>query len=47
LNQLLDDDSRFFGARILNGIPVLLVDGDPSADSQRSETHYLRYLDIF
>lgn len=38
LNQLLDDDSRFFAARILNGIPVLLVDGDPSADSQRSET---------
>ena len=46
-NQLLDDDTRYLAARIHNGIPVLLVDGDPSTDSQRSDTHYLKHLDIF
>jgi hypothetical protein len=46
-NQMLDDDTRYLAARIHNGIPVLLVDGDPSIDSQRSDTHYLKHLDIF
>ena len=45
-DQLTEDSSRFYAARILEGIPVLLVDGDPSAISERSETHYLQSLDV-
>jgi hypothetical protein len=45
-DQLIEDSSRFYAARILEGIPVLLVDGDPSAISERSETHYLQSLDV-
>ena len=45
-DQLIEDSSRFYAARILNGIPVLLVDGDPSAISERSETHYLQSLNV-
>lgn len=45
-DQLIDDSSAVFAARVLNGIPILLVDGDPSAVSERSETHYLQSLDV-
>ena len=45
-DQLIEDSSRFYAARILEGIPVLLVDGDPSTISERSETHYLQSLDV-
>ena len=45
-DQLIEDSSRFYAARILEGIPVLLVDGDPSAISERSETHYLQSLSV-
>lgn len=45
-DQLIEDSSRFYAARILEGIPVLLVDGDPSAISERSETHYLQSLAV-
>jgi hypothetical protein len=45
-DQLIEDSSRFYAARILEGIPVLLVDGDPSAISERSETHYLQSLNV-
>ena len=45
-DQLLADSSAFCAARIFDGIPVLLVDGDPSAVSERSETHYLSCLNV-
>lgn len=45
-DQLLDDSSSIFAARVLDGISVLLVDGDPSAARERSETHYLRSLQV-
>jgi hypothetical protein len=45
-DQLFEDSSRFYAARVLEGIPVLLVDGDPSAISERSETHYLQSLAV-
>ncbi len=46
-DQLIEDSSAVFAARVLNGVSVLLVDGDPLATSQRSETHYLRSLNVF
>ncbi|MEZ6096237.1 MAG: BatA domain-containing protein [Pirellulaceae bacterium] len=46
-DQLAEDNMRFFAARVLDNIPVLLVDGDPSAIPERSETHYLKFLDVF
>lgn len=46
-DQLVDDSSAVFASRVLDGVPVLLVDGDPLATSQRSETHYLRSLNVF
>ena len=45
-DQLIEDSQAIFAARVLNGIPILLVDGDPSAVSERSETHYLQSLDV-
>lgn len=45
-DQLIEDSSANCAARILEGVPVLLVDGDPLAISERSETHYLRSLDV-
>ena len=45
-DQLMEDSSAAFAARVLEGIPILLVDGDPSAVSERSETHYLHSLDV-
>ncbi len=45
-DQMIEDSSRFYAARIADGIPVLLVDGDPSAISERSETHYLQSLAV-
>jgi len=43
-DQLIEDSSRFYAARVADGIPILLVDGDPSAIAQRSETYFLRSL---
>ena len=45
-DQLSEDSDRLLAASVIDGISVLLVDGDPSATSQRSETHYLRSLDV-
>jgi hypothetical protein len=45
-DQLLEDSSAMFASRVIDSISVLLVDGDPSASSERSETHYLRALDV-
>jgi len=45
-DQLSEDSTRLLAASVIDGISVFLVDGDPSATSQRSETHYLRSLDV-
>ena len=45
-DQLSEDSVRLLAASVINGTSVLLVDGDPSATSERSETHYLRSLDV-
>ena len=45
-DQLLEDSRYQFASRVKEGISVLLVDGDPSAASERSETHYLRSLQV-
>lgn len=43
---LADDSEAFFAARTLKGIPVLIVDGDPSAVEERSESFYLKTLNL-
>ena len=45
-DQLLDDSVSLYASRVIDGISVLLVDGDPSASSERSETHYLHSLEV-
>ena len=45
-DQLAADSSAYCAAQIFDGIPVLLVDGDPSSVSERSETHYLNSLNV-
>ncbi|MEM7454605.1 MAG: BatA domain-containing protein [Planctomycetota bacterium] len=45
-DQLIDDSSMLFASRVLNGTPVLLVDGHSSGISERSETHYLKALGL-
>ena len=45
-DQLIEDSSGLFASRVIDGISVLLVDGDSSASSERSETHYLNSLSV-
>ena len=45
-DQLLEDSVGYYASRVKDGISVLLVDGDPSSASERSETHYLRSLQV-
>ncbi len=45
-DQLLEDSSAIFAAKVRRGSSVLLIDGDPSASSERSETHYLKSLQV-
>lgn len=40
-NRLLADDARYFAARVVPGVPTLIVDGDPSATYGRSESFFL------
>ncbi len=47
LDVLNLDSQKQLAIRLLDGIPVLLVDGDPSPMPERSETHYLRSLNVF
>ncbi|HTN76519.1 MAG TPA: BatA domain-containing protein [Pirellulaceae bacterium] len=42
-DRLLADSTAFFAARVVRGIPTLIVDGDPSANEQRSESYYLKH----
>ncbi len=46
LDQLMEDSVAYYASRVKEAISVLLVDGDPSASSERSETHYLRSLEV-
>jgi hypothetical protein len=41
-DRLLADSVAYFPARLVRGIPALLIDGDPSADFGRAESFYLR-----
>ena len=41
-DRLAADSVLYFPARIVPGVPVLIVDGDPSADYGRAESFYLR-----
>ncbi|MEM9412563.1 MAG: BatA domain-containing protein, partial [Planctomycetota bacterium] len=45
-DQLINDSKAFCAARIFSGVPILLVDGDPSSVAERSETHYLNSLNV-
>lgn len=45
LDGLKEDSQHFYVGRILNHIPILLVDGDPSSSVVRSETFPLTPLD--
>lgn len=36
------DSKRYYAAKVKRGVSVLLIDGDPSAIEDRSETYYLR-----
>jgi hypothetical protein len=40
-DRLLADSSAYFPARIVRGIPTLIVDGDPSSNEETSESYYL------
>ncbi len=46
VDSLAEDSSGYFAARVMSGIPVLLVDGAPSQDPFKSETHFLRSLEV-
>jgi len=41
-DRLAADSERFFAARIVAGLPVLIVDGAPASIPERSESFYLR-----
>ena len=41
-DRLAEDNTRYFAARVVSGIPTLIVDGDPSAEYGRSEAFYLQ-----
>lgn len=45
-DQLIEDSGAYYASRVSEGVSVLLVDGDPSAISERSETHYLKALGV-
>ena len=41
-DRLPNDSVAYFPARVVRGIPTLIVDGDPSSDFGRAESFYLR-----
>jgi hypothetical protein len=41
-DRLAGDSVAYFPARVVRGIPTLVVDGDPSTDFGRAESFYLR-----
>ncbi len=40
-DRLKVDDVRYHAARVVSGIPALIVDGDPSPEIEKSESFYL------
>lgn len=46
LDYLPADSSHFHAARVLQGIPVLVVDGEPSPNPERSESYFLRRIGV-
>ena len=45
-DSLIEDSEAFFAAKTLKGIPVLIVDGDPSPVDERSESYYLKTIGL-
>lgn len=41
-DPLRPDNTRHFAARVRDGVQVLLVNGDPSSDSEHSEVYFLK-----
>lgn len=41
-DRLLADSVAYFPARLVRGIPALIIDGDPSAEFGKAESFYLR-----
>lgn len=46
LDGLQADSEAFYAARTLKQLPVLVVDGDPSSEEERSESWYLRGIGL-
>lgn len=42
-DRLVADSKAIYPARIVHGIPTLIVDGDPSSNPQRSESYFLTH----
>ncbi len=42
-DRLLADSTGYFAARVVRGIPTLIVDGDPSSNEERSESFFLKH----
>jgi hypothetical protein len=43
---LAADSTAYFATHVLDVLPVLVVDGDPSPDPERSESHFLTRLGV-
>lgn len=43
-DPLRPDNTAYFAARVRPGIRLLIVNGDPSSDQEKSETHFVRTL---
>ena len=46
IDVLAADSSRVYAARVLRGIPILVVDGDPSPIPERSESYFLERVGV-
>ena len=46
VDHLKSDSSHYFAARVLQGIPILVVDGEPSPIPERSETVFLKQIGV-
>lgn len=46
LDGLQADSESFYAARTLKQLPVLVVDGDPSSEEERSESWYMRGIGL-
>ncbi len=46
IDYLAADSEHFFAARVLQGIPILVVDGEPSPIPERSEAFFLEKIGV-